>query len=50
MQHVQQGGRPAPGRRGGRPPARGINQGRRRYRPAPAAKSSKTTSRKNYIL
>ena len=29
---------PGPGRRGGRPPARGINQGRRRYRPAPAAK------------
>lgn len=29
------GGRPASaGRRGGRPPARGINQGRRRYRPA----------------
>ena len=24
----------APARRGGRPPARGINQGRRRYRPA----------------
>ncbi len=31
------GGR-APGRRGGRPPARGINQGRRRYRPAPTPK------------
>jgi translation initiation factor IF-2 len=32
------GGRAPAGRRGGRPPARGINQGRRRYRPAPAAK------------
>ena len=31
-----QGG--GPNRRGGRPPARGINQGRRRYRPAPVAK------------
>lgn len=29
-----QGGGRGPGRRGGRPPARGINQGRRRYRPA----------------
>lgn len=35
------GGRPqggGPNRRGGRPPARGINQGRRRYRPAPVPK------------
>ncbi|MFJ7933182.1 translation initiation factor IF-2 [Sporosarcina sp. NPDC096371] len=33
------GGRPSGGgARGGRPPARGINQGRRRYRPAPQPK------------
>ncbi|WP_225941839.1 translation initiation factor IF-2, partial [Sporosarcina limicola] len=33
------GGRPSGGGgRGGRPPARGINQGRRRYRPAPLPK------------
>ena len=30
----QNRGQSGPGRRGGRPPARGINQGRRRYRPA----------------
>ncbi|WP_342512563.1 translation initiation factor IF-2 [Sporosarcina sp. FSL K6-1522] len=33
-----QGGQSRPGGRGGRPPARGINQGRRRYRPAPQPK------------
>ncbi len=32
------GGPSRPGGRGGRPPARGINQGRRRYRPAPQPK------------
>ena len=32
------GPRPGGGGRGGRPPARGINQGRRRYRPAPLPK------------
>ena len=31
---AQNRGQSGPGRRGGRPPARGINQGRRRYRPA----------------
>ena len=30
----QNRGQSGPGRRGGRPPARGINQGRRRYRPS----------------
>ncbi len=33
-----QGGQNRPGGRGGRPPAKGINQGRRRYRPAPQPK------------
>ncbi|MDN4607423.1 translation initiation factor IF-2 [Sporosarcina highlanderae] len=36
---AQGGGRPA--NRGGRPPARGINQGRRRHRPAPMPKVEK---------
>lgn len=34
----QPGGQNRQGGRGGRPPARGINQGRRRYRPAPQPK------------
>ncbi|WP_339249768.1 translation initiation factor IF-2 [Sporosarcina sp. FSL W8-0480] len=41
QQRQGQGGGGRPANRGGRPPARGINQGRRRHRPAPMPKVEK---------